>query len=74
MKFINNHPETRLRRVPPLLEKEGSFVKKIEIKYSFKLQTDFNSFPPEASGLREGGHAIGVVGRVYSKNNKGFIS
>jgi hypothetical protein len=44
-KFINNLPETRLRRVSPLLETEGSFVEKIEIKYSFILQTDFNSFP-----------------------------
>jgi hypothetical protein len=37
------------------------------------LQANSNSFPPEALGLREGGHATGVGGRVYSKNHKGRV-
>jgi hypothetical protein len=40
------------------------------MEHYFKLQANANSFPPEASRLREGGHAIGVDGRVYTKNHK----
>ena len=34
------------------------------------LYSQPNSFPPEALGLRERGHATGVDGRAYSKKAK----